>query len=544
MGVKAHGATRSTSMWRKRNVALSTAESSALRSISVVAGRPMASKFFPQPRSTSRSGRLLRPATPTVAPAQVQVATCDLMVGHKLQFDMRDRSGMLLLAVGSEITPEFKERLLAHNISAVSCHVADVAPAAAASDVPATAQGEKSNVAGGAAWPDLEHGLPFLNNRGPALRSMYTDCRGQPRDLALVAAISEERNEAVTLVDDLMQRTSRGREQSVAPMMQTLQRAIRSMAADADVAIGQSLEFCGPRSLATHCHDLAQLSMAMAVELGLNRDNVTRVGLTGLLHDWGWMRVPQAIRELQRPFTESELLEVYKHPAHSLDILGRLSGLPTHISLVSYQVHEKLNGTGYPRRKMGNTIHLFARILHVADDYLTLTTPTGYRPAIHPYVAMRALLQQQDGRAADRNVLRALLRVLSMFPIGSLVELSDGTIARVIRANGDQYVSPVVERPCANADEVPDEAASDADAVGPLHTAGADPAATETEVIDLSASALKIVGPAIDERLTATEVLPGLRAFTRVDEGHALSGPRLFQASSSTHERQRLTIGE
>jgi len=140
-----------------------------------------------------------------------------------------------------------------------------------------------------------------------------------------------------------------------------------------------------------------------------------------------------------------EFLEVQKHPIYTLDILEKVSGMPRLVPLIAYQVHECPNGSGYPRGRSGKRIHPFAALLHVADIYVALTTPKPYRPALMPYAAVECLLQMATAGSVDPMVVRTLVNTFSLFPIGSLVALSDGSVARVIRRNGNRYTSPIVQ---------------------------------------------------------------------------------------------------
>ena len=62
-----------------------------------------------------------------------------------------------------------------------------------------------------------------------------------------------------------------------------------------------------------------------------------------------------------------------------------------------------------------------------------------------PYAAMATILREASTKSVDADVARALLRVMSLFPIGSYVALSDGSVGRVLRRNGRDYASPVVQ---------------------------------------------------------------------------------------------------
>jgi HD-GYP domain-containing protein (c-di-GMP phosphodiesterase class II) len=197
--------------------------------------------------------------------------------------------------------------------------------------------------------------------------------------------------------------------------------------------------------LADHCLQMSLLGMALAIEMGMSEAEICLVGLSGLLHDWGMTRVPEAIVSAKRVLSRVEFLEIQKHPMYTLDLLRSISGIPARVPLICFQVHEQPNGRGYPRGRQHENIHPAARILHVADVYLALTSQRPFRPPVTPAAAMRCLLVQARDNAVDPAAVASLLNVMSLFPIGSYVLLSDGSMARVVRRNGDKYTTPIVE---------------------------------------------------------------------------------------------------
>jgi HD-GYP domain-containing protein (c-di-GMP phosphodiesterase class II) len=196
--------------------------------------------------------------------------------------------------------------------------------------------------------------------------------------------------------------------------------------------------------LAARSLESSLLAMAIGIEMGLDAENISNLGVAGLVHDWGMMQVPLEIRTANRKLNQVEMLEIKKHPIHSLEILQRVSALPRVVSLISYQVHEKVNGNGYPRGRRGNSIHQFARILQVADAYTGMTSQRPYRPPMMRYAAMECLLRMAKEKSVDPDVVRALLKIQSLFPIGSFVILSNSAVAQVIRRNQDKYTQPIV----------------------------------------------------------------------------------------------------
>src|SRR5262249_30467307 len=154
---------------------------------------------------------------------------------------------------------------------------------------------------------------------------------------------------------------------------------------DASLNIAQDLK--DDNALADHSLKMALLGMALAIEMEMDADNVRKLGVTALVQDWGMVMVPREIREGNQALTELEQLEIDKHPIHSVNMLQRVLGLPDVTTLVAYQVHERPDGSGYPRGRDEKTIHPFAKILNVAHEYLTLVAGFAARKPLMPYAA-------------------------------------------------------------------------------------------------------------------------------------------------------------
>ena len=139
-------------------------------------------------------------------------------------------------------------------------------------------------------------------------------------------------------------------------------------------------------------------------------------------------------------------LDITKHPVIAADMLyQRMEQVPVGVRMVVYQMHERCNGSGYPRGRTGDRIHPLAKISAVADAYVALVSARPHRHAMLPYFAMKKMLEDVKAGLFDATVVRALLHTVSLFPIGSYCELNNGGVAKVIRSNGSAYDRPIVE---------------------------------------------------------------------------------------------------
>jgi hypothetical protein len=190
--------------------------------------------------------------------------------------------------------------------------------------------------------------------------------------------------------------------------------------------------------------DMVQLDLDLLPKLGLRSEKIMELGLGALLQDVGMLRVPKEIRFAQRRLTTEEIAEVQRHPAYTLDYLELIPGLPREVRFLAYQVHERLDQSGYPRHRSEHNIHAYAKIVAIADAFAAMTCDRPYRRAMHPYDAAKTILMECGAGRYDRTFVRAFLDSVSLFPVGSCLELDNRRMARVIRANTSLHVRPVV----------------------------------------------------------------------------------------------------
>ena len=368
--------------------------------------------------------------------------------GMTLAHSIYDESGVLLLAAGSRITQRFLQLLRERGITRVRLRsTPEPQPAPSVSDSPEELAEDDlhtrhSRELDERMADELQRHIetrPIKAWRRPRLSA--DDLKGEAtRGLETHSATSA----AVTHVCAALQA---GRNISVSELRRSIDHFVDMVTLDFDllpfiVALQESKD----DYLYDHCVNVALLSMAMASQLGLSRPAVMEIGLGGMLQDIGMLRVPDSIRlGSDEELTEREWREVRRHPLHTLDMLADLRGVPLPVKFVGYQVHERLDGYGYPRGRSGRQLHRYAEIVSIADVYTAMTHPRPHRPALLPYVATRRILIDAHRNKFDRELVRAFLDTVSLFPVGSRVRLSDGSTGRILRANPGLHTRPVLE---------------------------------------------------------------------------------------------------
>jgi HD-GYP domain-containing protein (c-di-GMP phosphodiesterase class II) len=113
------------------------------------------------------------------------------------------------------------------------------------------------------------------------------------------------------------------------------------------------------------------------------------------------------------------------------------------VGLIALQHHERWDGEGYPRRVSGNAIDMGARIVSVADAFEAMVSQKSYRSSMMGYQAMKNLLSD-NSRRFDPDVLKAFIQTMGIYPIGSIILLNNGALARVTEVHGDAPLRPKI----------------------------------------------------------------------------------------------------
>lgn len=193
----------------------------------------------------------------------------------------------------------------------------------------------------------------------------------------------------------------------------------------------------------THSVNVATISLLIASKLGIDKKNLTELGIGALFHDIGKIRVPHKILNKNEKLSEEEFKIMKKHPEYVNEILKEQKGFSETGKVIAMQHHEKFDGTGYPYGVAGKEINYFARIVAIADVYDALTTDRVYRKAMLPYEAIRMILSW-SGTQFDPELVGRLLNIISLYPPGSYVQLNTGEIGVVKRSEYGNFLKPEI----------------------------------------------------------------------------------------------------
>ncbi len=192
-----------------------------------------------------------------------------------------------------------------------------------------------------------------------------------------------------------------------------------------------------------HCINVAMFSIIFGRSLGLPREAQRVLGLAGIYHDVGKARIPEEILKKPDQLNSEEFTLIKRHAVEGYRVMRDSSMLHHDVLLAIMQHHERHDGQGYPRGLSGQSISPLARVVSLVDVYDALTSNRCYRKASTPTAALGHIYQQQWTHFFPTYVER-FIKCIGVFPPGSLVRLTDGSIAVVRSVNPEYSLLPMV----------------------------------------------------------------------------------------------------
>ena len=186
------------------------------------------------------------------------------------------------------------------------------------------------------------------------------------------------------------------------------EKALAALTEAAVDAIAAAAEARDPYT-AGHQHRVADLSVAIAKDIGMDQHEIEGVRIAAKIHDVGKLRMPSEILNKPGLLRDSERALLREHAQAGYDIVQGID-FPWPIADMILQHHERVDGTGYPRGLSGDEILLGARIIAVADIVDAMSSHRPYRPSRGVAAALR-FIEQERGVGLDPDIVDSCLRL-------------------------------------------------------------------------------------------------------------------------------------
>jgi HD-GYP domain-containing protein (c-di-GMP phosphodiesterase class II) len=155
------------------------------------------------------------------------------------------------------------------------------------------------------------------------------------------------------------------------------------------------------------------------------------IALAGLLHDIGNVKIDSAILDRASKLTPEDLEEVKKHTLLGYQIIKNMPAINEGVKLSALQHHEREDGSGYPLGLMGDKIHIYSKILAIADIYHAMTNERQYRKVTSPYLVLEDLYKESFGKL-DPALVQTFINKVTSLQNGTLVRLSDNRLGEIV----------------------------------------------------------------------------------------------------------------
>lgn len=191
-----------------------------------------------------------------------------------------------------------------------------------------------------------------------------------------------------------------------------------------------------------HSVDVATMSMILAKQQGLSQKQIYEIGVAGLLHDIGKTKISLDILNKPARLTDEEFAVMKQHPVFGYRMIKDRDEFSNEICMAVLQHHEKMNSKGYPIGFPSDKITQYARILTIADIYDALVTERPYKSAFSQREAVEMIMSMTG--ELDLTAMKSFLESMILYPVDSIVELSNGEKAKVVKNNPHYILRPTV----------------------------------------------------------------------------------------------------
>lgn len=193
---------------------------------------------------------------------------------------------------------------------------------------------------------------------------------------------------------------------------------------------------------AAHAVNVMVLALLLGRALGMEREDLCHLGLSALLHDMGKVALPVHIGEPGAALNPSDMQRYQEHVGLSVD-LGQRMGLSSDVLIAIAQHHEMADGSGFPLRLVGEDLSRYGQILALVNRYDRLCNPLNGESALTPHEALARLFAVRR-ECFEAAVLGAFIRMMGVYPPGSLVQLADGQYGLVVVVDASHSLRPCV----------------------------------------------------------------------------------------------------
>ncbi|WP_027415083.1 HD-GYP domain-containing protein [Aneurinibacillus terranovensis] len=251
-------------------------------------------------------------------------------------------------------------------------------------------------------------------------------------------------DKAIDFVEKIMQWAEGGMPLPVMELRNHIQPLLANMSIEFDMIDKLSKLRSEDSYIFQHSIAVSLLSVIIARWNKVPEKEHMQIALAGILHNIGLCRINPHILTKKGPLTLEERREMEQHPIYGYSIIKKATGLNEGVALAALQHHEREDGSGYPNRLKGDKIHLYAKIVAIADIFHAMISKKSYRDAVSPYLVFEQLMEYSFGKL-DPVIVRSFVQGMTHLSSGITVKLNDGRIGKIIFIDSNNPTRPMVD---------------------------------------------------------------------------------------------------
>ncbi len=281
----------------------------------------------------------------------------------------------------------------------------------------------------------------------PEASSAQTDTIDAPSNghASPAAAAAATYREAMQAVERVFTDIEAGQPPKIATLKPVVSKLLKQIIEQPEAMM---IQFCLDKmrrfdgTLANHGMDVCVLTLILAVENSCTESDMESLGLGALLHDIGFVRLPRNVYRKTSPLTEQEQVLMRQHPQLAATVLSKIDSLPETVSHIIAQHHECQDGSGFPKMVKAGGLSPLAQLMALADTYDDLVTSRYGRAPLLPHDAIRQLFVLGAKGRYDKNLVEVAIKMLGVYPLGSLIKLNTNECAVVVGLNHEDRLRP------------------------------------------------------------------------------------------------------
>lgn len=249
---------------------------------------------------------------------------------------------------------------------------------------------------------------------------------------------------AKTIVQDAMHDVRLGRALNMDSVNRVVSDMTESVLRNADALTSLSRLKHFDQYTFYHSVNTSLLAMSLGRDLGFDRPELHQIGVGTLLHDVGKMKIPIEVLNKPGRFEPDEMEIMKQHVLRGVEVLSCTTGLGETYLRPALEHHERIDGTGYPHRRVRDELSQFGLIAAVVDIYDAITSDRCYHKGWTPHEALQFLYRLGLEGHLDSSLVERFIHVVGVYPVGSVVELDSGETAIVQKTNRGAPLEPLV----------------------------------------------------------------------------------------------------